>query len=492
MMKGMNMKARGLLLLLACLALMGGGMPRQNVFRLSGMVVDTEGRGIGGVVVNDGVGFALTGADGRWALVTDTFRSKFVSISTPAGFRLPQDSGLAAGFFVPVGRAVAGGGWRFVLERRPVAADSFYYVAVSDPQVRNASDMARWRGEAVASLRRTVAALSRSREVVGVALGDLVFDDMGLFDDYAGSVAGMPMTMFQCIGNHDFDRRLPALRHAPEGAPAYAEMAYHRRFGPTDYSFNIGRVHIVTMCNIDYRGGGRYAELLSDSQLRWLERDLSYVPRGSLVILNMHAPGWNREGAAANIDNAPRLERALSGYRVHVFCGHTHFFQNVEAGDSLYQHNIGAASGAWWSGDVNRCGAPNGYMVAAVDGDSISWRYVASDRSADSRMRVWAPGTFAGHEGFVVANVWDYDSRCRVEWMQGGRPMGGMERFVGVDRGPSLRGAGAAAVPTSHLFRCRPRPGGGRVTVVVTDRFGGRSYGEVLADGTVRLWSGRG
>lgn len=352
--------------------------------------------------------------------------------------------------------------------------------------------MARWRGEAVASLRRTVAALSRSREVVGVALGDLVFDDMGLFDDYAGSVAGMPMTMFQCIGNHDFDRRLPALRHAPEGAPAYAEMAYHRRFGPTDYSFNIGRVHIVTMCNIDYRGGGRYAELLSDSQLSWLERDLSYVPRGSLVILNMHAPGWNREGAAANIDNAPRLERALSGYRVHVFCGHTHFFQNVEVGDSLYQHNIGAASGAWWSGDVNRCGAPNGYMVAAVDGDSISWRYVASDRSADSRMRVWAPGTFAGHEGFVVANVWDYDSRCRVEWMQGGRPMGGMERFVGVDRGPSPRGAGAAAVPTSHLFRCRPRPGGGRVTVVVTDRFGGRSYGEVFADGTVRLWSGRG
>lgn len=131
-------------------------------------------------------------------------------------------------------------------------------------------------------------------------------------------------------------------------------------------------------------------------------------------------------------------------------------------------------------------------MVAAVDGDSISWRYVASDRSADSRMRVWAPGTFAGHEGFVVANVWDYDSRCRVEWMQGGRPMGGMERFVGVDRGPSPRGAGAAAVPTSHLFRCRPRPGGGRVTVVVTDRFGGRSYGEVFADDTVRLWSGRG
>ena len=77
-MKGMNMKARGLLLLLACLALMGGGMSRQSVFRLSGMVVDTEGRGIGGVVVNDGVGFALTGADGRWALVTDTFRSKFV------------------------------------------------------------------------------------------------------------------------------------------------------------------------------------------------------------------------------------------------------------------------------------------------------------------------------------------------------------------------------------------------------------------------------
>ena len=83
---------------------------------------------------------------------------------------------------------------------------------------------------------------------------------------------------------------------------------------------------------------------------------------GTTVFLNTHAPGWNKWYPYMNMRNYAVLEKLLEGYDVHVFCGHSHFFQNVDVNEHLYQHNVGAACGALWWGNVNRCGAPNGYM----------------------------------------------------------------------------------------------------------------------------------
>ena len=44
----------------------------HHVFTLTGRVVDHEGEGIAGVVVNDGVNFTTTDALGRWTLNTDS------------------------------------------------------------------------------------------------------------------------------------------------------------------------------------------------------------------------------------------------------------------------------------------------------------------------------------------------------------------------------------------------------------------------------------
>lgn len=60
----------------------------------------------------------------------------------------------------------------------------------------------------------------------------------------------------------------------------------------------------------------------------------------------------------------------------------------------IYEHNIGAACGAWWAGHVNRCGAPNGYLVVNVTGDDISWQYKATGRPFDYQFRVYKPGEF--------------------------------------------------------------------------------------------------
>ena len=94
-------------------------MAQDSVFKFSGKVTDAEGRGIAGVVVNDGIRFTKTDRQGAWTLTCDTVTSKFVSISTPAAYCLPQQEGLADGFYVSVRRlAKEGGKHNFVLEKR--------------------------------------------------------------------------------------------------------------------------------------------------------------------------------------------------------------------------------------------------------------------------------------------------------------------------------------------------------------------------------------
>ena len=123
---------------------------QDAVFSFGGKVVDKAGKGIAGVVVNDGMSFTQTDAKGAWSLRTDTTRSKFVSISTPAAYELPQQDGLAAGHYVSVrALAVAGGRHDFVLQKRRQVSERFCFIPVSDPQVRNEREMKRWRQETV-------------------------------------------------------------------------------------------------------------------------------------------------------------------------------------------------------------------------------------------------------------------------------------------------------------------------------------------------------
>lgn len=447
---------------------------QTSLFDFTGKVVDQSGRGIAGVVVNDGVHFTRTDRQGTWKLSSDTVVSKFVSISTPSAYQLPQHEGLADGFYVSVGQLVAKGNKHdFTLEKRADAKDSFYYIAISDPQVRNAVEMKRWRQEAVPDICETIDSLKQSREVVAMTLGDLVFDNMGLYPEYKESVKNTGATFFQCIGNHDFDLRYQDLHNMEAGTPVYGEINYYGYFGPTDYSFNIGRAHIVTMKNLNYVSNKKYIEALTGAQLAWLKKDLSYVPKGSLVILNMHAASWNKNGKDGNIRNAAALQEVLKDYNVHVFCGHTHFLQNNEVTPTLYEHNIGAACGAWWAGWVNQCGAPNGYIVVDVNGDNLKWHYKGTRRDFSYQFRLYNKGEFPTQSSFVVANVWDWDSAWRVVWYQDGKLMGDMEQFVDRDAERASQVKNIAKVPlTGHLFRAMPADGAKEIKVEATNRFG--------------------
>lgn len=71
---------------MVCVTFLSNGQASVNVFNIKGRVIDKAGRGISGVVVNNGTAFTRTDAKGNWALRTDTFVSKFISISTPAAY----------------------------------------------------------------------------------------------------------------------------------------------------------------------------------------------------------------------------------------------------------------------------------------------------------------------------------------------------------------------------------------------------------------------
>lgn len=51
----------------------------------------------------------------------------------------------------------------FILEKRKKLSDKFYYIAISDPQVKNEHDMKRWKQESIRDLKGYVDTLSRER-----------------------------------------------------------------------------------------------------------------------------------------------------------------------------------------------------------------------------------------------------------------------------------------------------------------------------------------
>lgn len=443
-------------------------------FVFKGSVKTADGKAIQGVVVNNGTDFTTTNAKGQWILCTDTCVSKFVQISTPADYVLPKSKSIAKGFYVSVGQLVKDKcRHNFVLQPRDTKDNTFYYIAISDPQVKNDKHMELWRSQTVEDLKATTDALSKEHEVVTMTLGDIVWDNMQLFDDYAESIQQLPITAFQCIGNHDFDRRYQALNNMPYGSGVYGEQAYCTHFGPTDYSFNIAGVHVVTLKNINYMGKKGYREQFTEAQLAWLRRDLSYVPKGSMVIINMHAALWNPVEKEGNVLNANDLKSVLRGYRVHIFNGHTHFFHNNTVGNDIYEHNIGAACGAWWRGDVNRCGAPNGYLVVKASADSLTSQYKPTGGDYAQQMRVYSKGEFLSQPYSVVANVWDCDSLTTVEWYEDGQYRGKMTQFTDSDeRYLQSRGSHVKECVTTHLFKATPAWGSHEVKVVVKNRFG--------------------
>lgn len=453
----------------------------RNV-EVKGIVTDADKNPLVGVVVTNGKQFTQTDNRGRYQLKSHTDTCKFVYISVPAGYHAKVENALPVGYYVAIDDTKKSQKGDFVVEKDDTSKTGVSILEISDPQVKKQKHVDRMIAEFIPDLKATVDSLNAAGRVVyGVALGDIVWDAMDLYPVWCDAISSMDMTMYHVIGNHDFNQQYKALSRSDDKTN-YGEMVFNKYFGPVDYSFNIGDTHVVSMKVIDYIARKDYEEAFTSDQLQWLRNDLSYVKPGTLVILNLHAPTANStSNGSGNASNASTLFDILKDYNVHIFSGHTHFFENRIVSPNIYDHNIGAACGAWWKGDVNRDGSPNGYMIVDLDGDNIKWKYKPTGRSSDYQMRIYRPGEFASQNDYLVVNVWDYDPAWRLAYYEDGvEKVGVLEQFTDEDQDfITMKDGKPEGYGTNHLFRVRPSHTAKTIRVVATNRFGEQFSSEV-------------
>jgi hypothetical protein len=408
-------------------------------------------------------------------------------VSVPSGFQLPTHASGTARCFERI-RADRQGGMRadFGLEPLPDGDHHHAFLLLADVQTENPTDMRRFQSESVPDLRATIAGLG-GVPCFGVADGDIMWDELALYDDYEAATRALGIPFVQVVGNHDLD--------LDETTDLGSTTTFERRFGPRYWSFERGEVHYVVLDDVLYYAGG-YVGYVDDDQLAWLRNDLARVERGRPVVVFAHIPffstlplrrGEPRPAISTAVTNREAVYRVLEPYRALLLTGHIHESDRVDRGGAV-ERNHGTVCGAWWTGEICYDGTPNGYGVYEVSGPEIRWRHKATGRDASHQLRVYPRGADPRAPEEIVANVWAWEPGWRVAWYENGERRGEMARRTGLDplavklhAGPDLPAnrAWVDPVPTAHLFYAPVSAGAREVRVEARDPWGG-VFSEVI------------
>jgi hypothetical protein len=271
------------------------------------------------------------------------------------------------------------------------------------------------------------------RELVGrrdlafaTVLGDIVFDDLSLFEPLNRVIAQIGVPWYPVLGNHD-------MNHDAQ-QDHLADETFERVYGPPYYAFEYARVSFIVLDDVNWQGGG-YTAGLGEKQLQFVRNYLKHVPRHHLVVLLMHIPLWQ-------IPEAERKELfdALAPFANTLsFSAHTHiqthvFFTREQGwkGKGTHHHvNAVTVCGSWWTGvpdplgiphTTMRDGVPNGYLLADFAGNRYTIRYKAARRPEDYQMHIYAPDVVPAKElasTRVLVNVFFGSEKCKVEMRVG-------------------------------------------------------------------------
>ncbi len=428
---------------------------------IKGSVISAS-RGIRNVVVSDGYTVMETGRNGRFEFKPHP-DAVSIFISTPPGYEFNNENGIAKHYRllqdVDLNQDI-------IFDLIPLTVDDreHEFIIWADPQVANAKDVEKMMTQSVPDVRNLVA--ESGPLMHGIAVGDIVWDKLELFNDYNLAVKEMGIPFFQCLGNHDMDYR--------KGGDETSDDTFQQTYGPTYYSFNRGEAHYVVMDNVRYLGTERnYDGYFQQHQLDWLKKDLALVGQDKLIILCVHIP------VHRHTKNNEDLYALLEGRKVHIMSGHTHYNVNVISGN-IFEHNHGTVCGAWWTGPVCSDGTPSGYGVYKVQGNELSWKYKSTGKPLDHQMNLFFED-YNETEKQLIANIWNYDPEWKNEYFVDGVSQGRMEQFEGFDPlayklmlGPNLPKPRSFAEPqpTGHLFKAVIPASASLVKLVATDRFG--------------------
>lgn len=398
-----------------------------------GLVADTDGNPLAGVVVSDGYVVTTTDAKGVYQF-TSQKANGYVFISQPQGYEVMLD-GVFPQFWQALDSDPA-------LEERhdfrltPVDNSDCIVLALGDFHLCNREslyDLRQFRAQ-VGELKNTIASLqAQGKKVYGLTLGDMTWDIY--WDNHTGhgtcnfdltayrtevnnDFAGTTFPIWHTIGNHDHDYRATG--------DWDTVIPYKQILGPTYYSFNVGGYHIVSLDNVICNNNGTHNGRSDSAGLTsviqdWLRADIAAIPASMPVIISMHEQAYkptNPNGGYSPYGYAPTLENLVSGHNVHIVTGHTHNINNVKRSNTIYEHNAGALCASWWwtgrysisneatwgggsSADlsntyhIGRDGAPGGYTIYTLSNGSMTWQYKGFGLPTSRQFKAYDRNQFA-------------------------------------------------------------------------------------------------
>lgn len=447
---------------------------------VKGTVKDERGKGIAGVVVSDGLNTTVTKGGGRFKLEVDT-DSRFIFISTPSGYISKTLKGQGC-FFQELDQNTKS--YNFVVTANKQDDTNHNVIVIADPQISERSELEELKEYAVDIEDYVIK--SDGDYTFGLCLGDIVGWDHSIYPEYNKIMATTKIDFRSAIGNHDMTNY---------GRSHETSMAdYEKMFGPAWYSFNVGKVHYIVLNDNYYVGRDYfYIGLIDERQLSWLEKDLSYVSKGSKVVVAMHIPTTldkaDRDAfqygiIGDNVSNKTALYEMLEPYNTLILSGHMHTSDYEQISENIVEMNIAGLCGAWWCGSTCIDGTPAGFKAIDMNGDKMKWIYKGCGEPVEYQFNAYADPAYPG---YIVANVWDYDPEWKVEYFEDGKKTCDMEQFTGKDmkarelyKDPSsLKRNWVYAADTDHLFKAPMTKGAKKLEVKVTDRFG-RTYTKTI------------
>jgi hypothetical protein len=301
--------------------------------------------------------------------------------------------------------------------------DQFKAILFGDPQPRDQTELDYIAHDVIEELVGTDASF-------GVTLGDIMFDNLSLFESSNRSVALLGIPWYNVIGNHDINTDARTDEDNDE--------TFERVYGPAYYSFDYGTVHFLVLDDVEWympagSEKGRYRGGLGKEQMEFIRNDLKMIPDDQLVVLMMHIPlidVRDRQELYRLIEKRP-FSLSISGHTHH----HEHrFITKADGwmGPKPHHHIINVTvSGSWWSGAPDERGiphttmsdgAPNGYSIISFDGQKYVLDFKAAGRSADYQMNIHAPESVtvdAAEKTEIYVNIFNGSERSRVEMRVG-------------------------------------------------------------------------
>jgi hypothetical protein len=389
---------------------------------------------LAGIRVSNGREIVKTDENGRYELPVDDDTILFVI--KPRGWRTPISKHQLPRFYyvhkpngspeskyagvAPTGPLPKSVDFPLYPQEEP---EEFKALLFGDPQPRDQKEVDYIAHDVVEELIGTDASF-------GVTLGDIVFDDLSLFEPQAKMIALLGIPWYNVIGNHDINLDAKHRHHHNE--------TFERVFGPSYYSFDYGPVHFLVLDDIEWvvdpnGGKGRYQGGLGEEQMGFIKNDLAMIPEDQLVVLMMHIPLMevrDRLELYRLIEQRPFCMSISAHKHIHEHRYITH--ADGWRGPEPHHHVINVTvSGSWWQGApdergiphaIMADGAPNGYSIISFDGHKYSLEFRAAGRSKKYQMQIHAPDAVSISEldkATVFANVFNGSEKTQVEMRLG-------------------------------------------------------------------------